>query len=246
MQNVQRAAYAKGDMVALFVPCFVDVLFPDVGKAVVTLFDRLEVPLAYPQEQTCCGQPAFNGGHWPEARRAANHFASVFSSFRWIVVPSGSCGAMARVFYGQLEPGGAAQKTGSRVFDLATFLVDVLGIDEVGAQFSHSVTYHDGCHGRRELRCTEAAIRLLKAVKNLEYRELPAIDECCGFGGLFSVKYEALSTSMGAAKCDHAQSTGAEYVVSGDSSCLMHIGGMLEHRDSSLKTIHLAQVLACT
>lgn len=246
MQNAQRAAYASGDMVALFVPCFVDVLFPGVGKAVVDLFDRLGVPLSYPQDQTCCGQPAFNAGYWPEARRAAARFAEVFSAFPWIVVPSGSCGAMARVFYGQLDPGGAAPAIGSRVFDLATFLVDVLGVDDVGARFSHSVTYHDGCHGRRELRCTDAAIKLLKQVKHLDYRELPAVDECCGFGGLFSVKYEALSSSMGAAKCDHARSTGAEYLVSGDSSCLMHIGAMLEHAGSGLKTIHLAEVLACT
>jgi L-lactate dehydrogenase complex protein LldE len=134
---------------------------------------------------------------------------------------------------------------GARVYDLATFLVDVLGVVDVGARFPHSVTYHDGCHGRRELASTNAAVALLRGVHGIDYRELPAVDECCGFGGLFSVKFEELSASMGAAKCEHALSTGADYLVSGDSSCLMHIGGMLGHRDAHIKTMHLAEVLAC-
>jgi L-lactate dehydrogenase complex protein LldE len=236
--------YAAGDTVALFVPCFIDVLYPSVGKAVVSVFERLGVAIDYPAEQTCCGQPAFNGGHTKEALALARRFAGVFGDHKWIVVPSGSCGAMTKRFYPMLEPDGAASAVGARVFDLATFLVDVLGVTDVGARFPHSVTMLDGCHGRRELGCTDAARRLLKAVGEIDYRELPAIEECCGFGGLFSVKYDVLSTSMGSAKVAHAASTGAEYLVSGDSSCLMHVGGMLEHRGSSLKTLHLAEVLA--
>jgi len=200
----------------------------------------------YPQDQTCCGQPAFNAGYTPEARQLAQRFADVFAQFKWIVTPSGSCAAMTRVFYEKLAPLSAAAATGSRVYDLATFLDGILGVCDVGARFPHAVTYHDGCHGRRELQCTDAAVRLLRAVEGIDYRPLPAIDECCGFGGTFSVKYEALSTSMGAAKCDHAVATGAEYVVSGDASCLMHIGGMLEHRGAVMRGIHLAEVLACT
>lgn len=236
--------YAPGDTVALFVPCFIDVLYPSVGKAVVSIFERLGVALDYPAEQTCCGQPAFNGGHRSEALALARRFADVFGTHKWIVVPSGSCGAMAKRFYQMLDPESAASAVGARVFDLATFLVDVLGIVDLGARFRHSVTLLDGCHGRRELECTDASRQLLKAVGGIDYRELPEIEECCGFGGLFSVKYDALSTSMGSAKIAHAVSTGAEYLVSGDSSCLMHVGGMLDHRGSSLKTLHLAEVLA--
>jgi L-lactate dehydrogenase complex protein LldE len=235
--------YAHGDAVALFVPCYIDVLYPEVASALVSLMERLGVVAHYPIAQTCCGQPAFNAGHWREATVLAQRFASIFEPYDWIVVPSGSCGAMARTFFHHLDVP-AATAVGARVYDLATFLVDVLGVVDVGARFAHAVTYLDGCHGRRELRSTAATLRLLSSVKDLEYRPLPAIDECCGFGGLFSVKYEALSVSMGNAKCDRALSTGAEYLVSGDSSCLMHVGGILQHGEKPLKTIHLAQVLA--
>ena len=244
MSDAEHGRYIAGDTVALFVPCFVDVLYPSAGKAVVTLFERLGVRLEYPSDQTCCGQPAFNAGHWNEARPLAARFAQVFEGYRWVVVPSGSCGAMARKFFARMEPNGAAAAVGARVYDLATFLVDVLGVVDVGARFPHSVTYLDGCHGRRELGCTAAAERLLHAVHGIEYRALPAVDECCGFGGLFSVKYDALSTSMGDAKCARALATGAEFLVSGDASCLMHVGGMLDRRSAPLKTMHLAEVLA--
>jgi len=237
-------AYAPGDTVALFIPCFIDVVFPSVGKAVVSIFERLGVSLDYPAEQTCCGQPAFNGGHRKEALALASRFSEIFDDFKWIVVPSGSCGAMAKRFYSTLDPDGKAAAVGKRVYDLASFLVDVLGIVDVGARFPHSVTMLDGCHGRRELSATDPARKLLQAVGGIDYRELPAIEECCGFGGLFSVKFDQLSTSMGSAKCSNALATGAEYLVSGDSSCLMHVGGMLDHRGSNVKTLHLAEVLA--
>lgn len=245
MQNAERDAYASGDPVALFVPCFIDAIYPAVATSVVSILERLGIKVEYPSEQTCCGQPAFNSGHWREARELAQRFGRVFAPYRWIVVPSGSCGAMAKNFYGLMEPDGEPSRVGARVRDLATFLVDVLAVVDVGARFPHSVTYLDGCHGRRELRCTDAAVTLLRAVGGIEYRELPEIAECCGFGGTFSVKFDELSASMGDAKCTRALSTGAEYLVSGDSSCLMHVGGMLEHRDSALKTMHLAEVLAC-
>lgn len=245
--------YSQGERVAFFMPCYADLLFPQVGKAVVTLFERLALPFEYPMEQTCCGQPAFNSGYWDEARAVAQHFADVFRPYEWIVVPSGSCAAMCRVFYDYLAPESDAAAAGSRVSDLATFLVENVGITDVGARFPHRVTYHDGCHGRRELHAGDAAATLLRAVKDLEYVELPAIEECCGFGGLFSVKFEELSTDMGAQKCANARATGAEVLVSGDSSCLMHIGGMLQRENaghkspaSQLRTMHLAEVLAST
>jgi L-lactate dehydrogenase complex protein LldE len=245
MPNADRVAYTAGDSVALFVPCFIDVVYPAVGKAVVSVFERLGVKLEYPAAQTCCGQPAFNSGHWREAKELADRFGQVFGAYRWIVVPSGSCGAMARKFFALMEPASAAAQVGARVFDFASFLVDVLGVVDVGARFPHAVTYLDGCHGRRELGSTAAAEHLLRAVAGIDYRELPSIDECCGFGGLFSVKYDELSTSMGDAKCTNALSTGAQFLVSGDASCLMHVGGMLDHRGSPLKAMHLAEVLAC-
>jgi L-lactate dehydrogenase complex protein LldE len=244
MSDADHAGYSPGDTVALFIPCFIDVVYPAAGRAMVSIFERLGVNLAYPPAQTCCGQPAYNAGHWREARALATRFAEVFDGFRWIVVPSGSCGAMARRFYARMDPGSEAAAVGERVYDLASFLVDVLGIVDVGARFPHSVTYLDGCHGRRELGCTQAAERLLHAVHGIDYRALPGVDECCGFGGLFSVKYDGLSTSMGDAKTQHALATGAEFLVSGDASCLMHVGGMLAHRDAQMRTLHLAEVLA--
>ncbi len=242
------ARYEAGEHVALFLPCYCDVLFPDVGKAMVALFSRLEVPLEYPMEQTCCGQPAFNAGHWDEARLLATGFARVFADYRWIVVPSGSCGAMARAFYPYMDPASPAAGVGTRVYDLASFIVNVLGRTDVGARFESRVTYHDGCHGRRELGSTEAAISLLKSVRGLDYVELPNIDECCGFGGTFAVKYPELSVSMGQAKCAAIAKTGAQVVTSGDSSCLMHVEGLIRSSQpaSGLRFMHLAEILAAT
>lgn len=232
----------------MFLPCYCDLLFPQVGKAMVTLFSRLGVPLAYPMEQTCCGQPAFNAGFWTQARALASHFAEVFGEYRWIVVPSGSCGAMARVFYAYMDSSSKAAQIGQRVYDLPSFLVDVLGVTDVGAEFAGSVTYHDGCHGRRELGSTAAAITLLKSVRGVEYVELPRIDECCGFGGTFSVKYPELSTSMGEAKWRSVSESGAGVLTSGDASCLMHVEGLVRkaHPESSLRVLHLAEILAAT
>ena len=240
--------YTSGERVALFLPCYADVAFPEVGKAVVTLFERLGVPLDYPIEQTCCGQPAFNSGYWPEAKAMAKHFAAVFEQYEWIVVPSGSCAAMCKVFYSMLEPGDAALSAGARVWELSAFLVDALGATDVGARFPHSITYHDGCHGRRELKTGDRALRLLRAVKEATLVELPAVDECCGFGGLFSVKFDELSASMGRNKCENVVASGAEVLVSGDPSCLAHIGGMLARDPGTraIRTVHLAQVLAST
>jgi L-lactate dehydrogenase complex protein LldE len=252
MDDSPPRQYSHGERLALFVPCYVDLLFPQVGKAVVTLFERLGIPFEYPTDQTCCGQPAFNAGHWDEARGVAQHFADVFKPYDWIVVPSGSCGAMCHVFYDYLAPDSDAAEVGKRVCDLATFVVKHLGIADVGARFPYRVTYHDGCHGRRELKAGDAATTLLRAVKDLELVELPAVEECCGFGGLFSVKFDELSTDMGAQKCANARATGADVLVSGDSSCLMHIGGMLARENGpkgalpQLRTMHLAEVLANT
>ncbi len=246
--NPSQLKYQPGEHVALFLPCYCDVLFPHVGKAVVELFARLGIPLDYPIEQTCCGQPAFNSGKWEEARFLAARFAQVFAGQRWIVVPSGSCGAMARSFFDYMAPGSESAEVGARVYDLATFLVDVLELTDVSARYPGRVTYHDGCHGRRELRSTGAAIKLLRAVRDLEYVELPSIDQCCGFGGTFAVTYPELSVSMGDAKCKAIEQAGADIVASGDSSCLMHIEGLMrKSRPRGLpRFVHLAEILAAT
>ncbi len=244
----ETTRYRTGEHVALFLPCYCDVLFPQVGQALVALFSRLGVPLDYPMEQTCCGQPAFNAGRWDEAAKLAARFAQVFAQWKWIVVPSGSCGAMARRFYPYMDASSAGALVGNRVYDLATFLTGVLGQTDVGARFPGRVTYHDGCHGRRELGASGAAIALLKAVRDLEYAELPRIDECCGFGGTFAVKYPELSVSMGDAKADAIEQTGAQVVTSGDSSCLLHLEGLMRKQRPkvSVRFKHLAEILAST
>jgi L-lactate dehydrogenase complex protein LldE len=238
--------YRRGDPVALFVPCFVDLFNPEAARAVVTVLERLGVRLEYPLEQTCCGQPAYNAGHFSPAHELADRFARVFDAYAWIVTPSGSCAAMARTGFADLSSSSSAALVGARVFDFASFVVDVLGVSDVGARFPHRVTFHEGCHARRHLRASGASRTLLSSVRELTLEELPMPEECCGFGGSFSVSYEALSTSMGEAKCANALSTGAEFLVSGDPSCLLHVGGMLRKRSAPLKTMHLAEVLAST
>jgi L-lactate dehydrogenase complex protein LldE len=242
-----RTRYKTGESVALFLPCYCDLLYPQIGRACVRLFDRLGIPLDYPLGQTCCGQPAFNAGFWSEAAAMAAHFAAVFARYDWIVVPSGSCGAMARVFYAYLDDQSAAARAGAKVYDLATFLVEAAGLIDVGARFAQRVTYLDGCHGRRELGAGTHAVTLLKAVRDLEFLELPHADECCGFGGTFSLKFPELSGSMGAAKCENVMRSGAEVLTSGDASCLMQVAGLLNKaappaRD--VQVLHLAEILS--
>jgi L-lactate dehydrogenase complex protein LldE len=239
-------AYRRGEPVALFVPCFVDVFNPEAARAVVTVLERLGVRVQYPSEQTCCGQPAYNAGHFAPASELADRFARIFHEYSWIVAPSGSCATMARAGFAHLNPSSAAASVGARVYDFATFLTDVLDVDDVGARFPHRVTFHEGCHARRELGAGEASLRLLRAVRDLTLVDLPMADECCGFGGSFSVSFDALSISMGEAKCTNALSTGAEFLVSGDPSCMVHVGGILRKRATPLKTLHLAEVLAAS
>jgi L-lactate dehydrogenase complex protein LldE len=248
--NTQRKdatvpTYQPGETVALFVPCYIDQLYPQIGRAVVTVLERLQVPLVYPEEQTCCGQPAFNSGYWEEARSVVRHFARVFTPYRWIVVPSGSCATMARVFFEQLDPDAETAAVGRRVYEFSEFLVNVLGVVDIGACFPHRITYHDSCHARRELHLLDPPRRLIGAVRDCTLVELPRGEECCGFGGTFSVKLAGTSLAMGKDKVKAIVESGAEVVVSGDASCLMHIGGILR-RDPELRHIramHLAEVL---
>ena len=240
-----RPTYEKGEPVALFIPCYVDQFFPAIGEACAKLLKRFDVPVVFPDKQTCCGQPAFNSGYWDEARPVIRHFCKVFADQRWIVAPSGSCTAMARVFFGHVDPAPEVVDVGRRVFELTEFLVDILGIEDTGARFARKVTLHSGCHGRRELGLIDAPLKLLKSVRDLNYCELPNIEECCGFGGTFSVKMPGTSLAMGGTKTECIVRSGAEVVASNDVSCLMHIGGILRRNPATrhIETKHIAEIL---
>jgi len=237
--------YQPGEPVALFVPCYIDQFYPEVADATVRLLSQHGVSVVFPPEQTCCGQPAFNSGYWDEARRVVRHFCDVFDEHRWIVCPSGSCTAMCRVFFGHVDPDERIVGVGRRVFELTEFLVEILGITDTGASFPHKVTLHNGCHTRRELGVVEPPLKLLENVRDMTYCPLPDVEDCCGFGGTFSVKMAGLSLSMGQTKVENIVASGADVVVSPDVSCLMHIGGMLRRgpKTKHIQMKHIAEIL---
>ena len=233
--------------VSLFVPCFVDQLQPQVAVDTVKVLRRLGCEVDFPEEQTCCGQPAFNSGFWDEARPCAERFLRVFRDAETIVCPSGSCTTMVRVFYPELlgHPlHDEAVAVGLRTFELSEFLVKVLGVTDVGAVFPHTVTYHASCHGLRELKLRDEPLKLLRAVKGLKLIDMLRFDECCGFGGTFATKFEAISAAMGEQKVSSVAVTGAEYVTAIDPSCLMHVQGIMGKNNAKARTIHLASILA--
>jgi len=233
--------------ITLFIPCFVDLMFPRVGISMVQIFEKLGHKVEYPEDLTCCGQPAFNSGYWPEAREVARPVLRRLQNAEAVVIASGSCGAMMKVFYPQLFAGTpdekAAQQLSGKCYEFSDFLVTKLGKTDFGARFPHKVTFHDGCHGLRELGNKKPARDLLNKVRDLELVEMRDAETCCGFGGTFATKFPMISTAMGEVKCASASETGAEYIVSNDSSCLMHVQGLLDKQGRKLKTIHLAEVL---
>ena len=218
--------------------------------SIVQVLERLGHSVDYPEGQTCCGQPAFNSGYWDEARAMAERQMSVFRDAENVVVPSGSCGAMVKVFYPELFHGQPeeeqAKALAAKTFEFSDFLVNKLGIDDVGARFQGKATFHDGCHGLRELGLKTPPRRLLQHVKGLELVEMKEAETCCGFGGTFAVKFPMISTAMGQVKCASIAETGADFVISNDSSCLMQIRGILDKQGKPAKTLHLAEVLAQT
>jgi L-lactate dehydrogenase complex protein LldE len=237
--------YDRGQPVALFIPCYIDQFYPQVAEATARLLARLGVPVVYPEGQTCCGQPAFNSGYWEEARRVIRQFCRAFEPHPWIVSPSGSCTAMCRVFFQQVDPDERVVEVGRRVFELTEFLVEVMGVTDVGASFPHKVTLHNGCHTRRELGVVDPPLRLLENVRGITCCELPDMEDCCGFGGTFSVKMPGTSLAMGRTKAENIRKSGADVVVSPDISCLMHVGGIMR-RDPAMQHIramHIAEVL---
>jgi len=232
--------------VTLFIPCFVDALFPRAGIAMVEILERLGHKVICPEDIACCGQPPFNSGYWDEARTIATPVLEKLKDAEAVVIGSGSCGAMIKKFYPELFAGtrheANAKKLSANTWEFSEFLVRKLGVTGLGAKFPHKVTYHDGCHGLRELNIKLSPRALLGKVAGLELVEMKE-DVCCGFGGTFAAKFPMISTAMGEVKIGNAVETGAEYIVSGDSSCLMHIQGLLSRQGKPLKTIHLAEVL---
>ena len=236
--------------VALFVTCIVDQVFPNVGLSMAAVLERAGWSVDFPEAQTCCGQPAFNSGYHDEARAVAEHFLDVFGDAEHIVAPSGSCTAMASHHFEELFAGDSrrleqARSLGGRVREFSQFLVEVAGIEDVGATFPTVATYHDSCHALRELGIKAAPRRLLSHVRRLELREMDAAEECCGFGGTFSVKFAGVSGGMARTKIESILRTGAETVISIDSSCLMQLQGAISRAGAPLRTMHLAEVLAC-
>jgi L-lactate dehydrogenase complex protein LldE len=236
--------------VALFVTCIVDQLFPDVGMAMADVLERAGCQLTFPPDQTCCGQPAFNSGYRDEARRVARHFLNVFREAEYIVVPSGSCTSMvshhyAELFANQPEAMAEVHRIEKRTWEFSQFLVEVLGVEDVGAKLDAVATYHDSCHALRELKIKSGPRRLLASVRGLELREMDVAEECCGFGGTFSVKFPEVSGGMVRTKIDSILRTGADIVVSIDSSCLMQLQGAIRRQGVPVRTMHLAEVLAC-
>jgi L-lactate dehydrogenase complex protein LldE len=218
--------------VSLFVTCFNDTLFPQTGQAVVRLLERLGCEVDFPLEQTCCGQMHMNSGYAREGMGLARRLERVFQGAEHVVTPSASCAGMLR------------HQVDTPVYELSEFVVDVLGVEDVGAYFPHRVTFHPTCHSLRELGVGDRPLRLLRAVRGLELVELPESRECCGFGGTFAVKNAEVSAAMLSDKVRAVLDTRAEVVCAADNSCLMHIGGALSRQRTGVRTVHLAEVLA--
>jgi len=224
--------------------CLTDTLFPDTARAVVRLLERLDCTVEYPAAQTCCGQMHYNTGYRRHATTLARRTAKAFDGYDAVVAPSGSCAGMVRDLYPGLHR--STVRVAGRTYELSEFLVDVLGVEDVGAYFPHRVTYHPTCHSLRMLGVGDKPLRLLRAVRGLDLVELPAATSCCGFGGTFAIKNAETSTAMLADKMSHVLDTGAQVLTAGDNSCLMHIGGGLSRLRTGVRALHLADILAST
>jgi len=248
-----RPAGSRPGRVALFITCFNDTLFPETGKAVVAVLERLGVRVEFPLEQTCCGQMHFNTGYAEQTVPLVRRFVRAFADCELIVSPSASCVGMVREQYARVaalagDPGLEREvaDVAPRLVEFTELLVDRLGVEDVGAFFPHRVTYHPTCHSLRLLRVGDRPLRLLRAVKGIEVAELPEAAECCGFGGTFALKNADTSIAMLTDKVRAILDTGAEVCVAADNSCLMHIGGALSRQRAGVRTAHLAEILART
>jgi L-lactate dehydrogenase complex protein LldE len=235
--------------VTLFIQCLVDVMYPEVGEAMLKIFRKLDIAVDCPVDQTCCGQPAFNSGYHRQARVAARKFIQLFEDAQSIVCPSGSCVHMVRHHYPDLfrdDPAWLrrAESIRDKTFELTEYLVDVLGVENLDARFDGKITYHDSCHPLRGLGIMDQPRKLISKVDGAEFIEMQNSDQCCGFGGAFAVKYPEISTAMVEDKVKNIIATGADTVVGVDMSCLMNIQGLLSRKKSEVKIMHIAELLA--
>jgi L-lactate dehydrogenase complex protein LldE len=234
--------------VQLFIPCFVDQLFPQTAFNMVKVLEKAGVEVEYNGEQTCCGQPAFNAGFRDEARDVCTKFLKDFGGHDYVVAPSASCVGFVKNYYSTLFNNSSlhneVRDLGKRIYEFSSFLVNVLGVEDLGAALFGKATYHDSCAGLRECRIKEEPRKLLSRVKGLDMLEMDDVETCCGFGGSFAVKFESISVAMADQKVNNALRTGADYIISTDLSCLMHLDGYIRHKGYPIRTMHIADVLA--
>jgi L-lactate dehydrogenase complex protein LldE len=234
--------------VQLFIPCFVDQLYPQTAFNMVKVLEKACCEVHYNTNQTCCGQPAFNAGFWDEARDVCSKFIKDFDGADYIVAPSASCVGFVRNYYSKLFENSSQHNTvkdlGKRIYEFSEFLTDVLKIENYGAELKGKATYHDSCAALRECKIKTGPRKLLSFVKGLELVEMNDVETCCGFGGSFAVKFESISAGMADQKITNALATGAEYIISADVSCLMQLDGFIKNKNLPLKTMHIADVLA--
>jgi L-lactate dehydrogenase complex protein LldE len=234
--------------VQLFIPCFVDQLYPGTAFNMIKVLEKAGCSVSYNPAQTCCGQPAFNAGFWEEAKSVCTKFIRDFSGSEYIVTPSASCAGFVRNYYSRLFDNSSIHHevadTSRRIVEFSEFMVKILKVEDVGAVLNGKATYHDSCAGLRECKIKAEPRKLLARVKGLQLTEMNDVETCCGFGGTFAVKFEAISIGMGEQKVDNALASGADYLISTDLSCLMHLQGYIQQKGYSLKTMHIADVLA--
>jgi L-lactate dehydrogenase complex protein LldE len=233
--------------VGIFIPCFIDQVYPQTGMNMVSILEQAGVKVMYNPNQTCCGQMAFNAGYWEEARCVAEKFIRDFMHYPLVVGPSASCIGMVKNYYNQMFDNSAIhnpnRQLGKKIWEFTDFLINVIKRDDYDASFHAKATIHDGCAALREYGLKDEPRRLLAKVKGLELVEMVDTDVCCGFGGTFAVKHEAIATAMAERKIDNALKTGAEYIISTEASCLMHMEGYITRNNIPLKVLHIADVL---
>jgi L-lactate dehydrogenase complex protein LldE len=241
----------KNIKTSLFITCLVDIFFPQVAESIIKILRKFDVEVDFPEDQTCCGQPGFNSGFQEDTRAIAKRFLNIFNQHnnRFIICPSGSCTSMVKIFYKELFRNDPKileiiDKVSARTYELSDFLVNILKIEDVDANYNGKVTYHDSCHLLREIRIKDEPRKLIKSVKGIEFIEMNLHDTCCGFGGTFSVKFPDVSASILDEKIENIVKTGADTIVSSDMGCLMQIGGALSRRGIPIKVMHIAELLA--
>ncbi|MCK5077120.1 MAG: (Fe-S)-binding protein [Calditrichia bacterium] len=233
--------------VALFIPCYIDLLYPDIGISTYNILKKFGAEVYYPEKQTCCGQPAFNTGYFEETKKLALKFFKDFKDAEYIVAPSGSCVTMVKELYKELKFNDKQkedwQNIAGKIYELTQFLVNVMKIDKIEGELKTSVTYHDSCHLLRELRVKDEPRLLLNSIDGLKFIEMEKSDVCCGFGGTFAVKYADISTAMVENKVHWALESGAEVLTGCDVSCLMNIGGYIKRMSYPIKVEHIANLI---